>query len=383
MSYSLSRNARLFVSTSPTITGMTDLNTWQIPILDGFSFTQETGTQEVVVSEAGVAPSRGQQVFNTSIEPVSWNFTNYMRPRFADGNADAVERILWEAIAAPPGGTISTVANGLATSRGAPGDGMSVDFDESNTNQLRTLSLVFDLGGVWYHIQDAVVDTAEIDFSIETIATVAWSGFANRIVEVAGGDRTFLNGMTGTALGAPPTGSNEYVIPPADVTCIRNKLTTVTLEDRANAETTYTLAITGGSLTINNNITYLTPEALGVVNQPCAHFTGARQISGNITAYLRSGATNTAGLMNDLLSYVNQSAPQTFDFNMYVGGTSVQRPVIHLDMPYTHLVIPTINIEDVVSVDIGFSALPYDTGASQHSLSETNEITITYYPDET
>ena len=50
-------------------------------------------------------------------------------------------------------------------------------------------------------------------------------------------------------------------------------------------------------------------------------------------------------------------------------------------MPRAHVVIPTVNIEDVVSVDIPFSALPY-TG-SDPDPNATNELTAAYFADET
>jgi hypothetical protein len=50
-------------------------------------------------------------------------------------------------------------------------------------------------------------------------------------------------------------------------------------------------------------------------------------------------------------------------------------------MPNAHLVIPVINIEDVVGVDIAFSGLPY-TGSNPDP-EATNEITVAYYADET
>ncbi|NIU87439.1 MAG: hypothetical protein GWN56_09170, partial [Nitrosopumilaceae archaeon] len=37
---------------------------------------------------------------------------------------------------------------------------------------------------VWYHITGAVVDTAEIDFGIEDIASISWSGFGTQVTQV-------------------------------------------------------------------------------------------------------------------------------------------------------------------------------------------------------
>ena len=50
----------------------------------------------------------------------------------------------------------------------------------------------------------------------------------------------------------------------------------------------YSLTLTGGNVTISNNMTFLTPETLGVVNQPLGHVTGTRSVSGNFTCYLNT-----------------------------------------------------------------------------------------------
>ena len=69
MAFSLSRNANLFVSTADKDNAKTQDNTWEIKVLDGFSFSATTATQEIEINEAGATPSRGQQVFTTAIEP--------------------------------------------------------------------------------------------------------------------------------------------------------------------------------------------------------------------------------------------------------------------------------------------------------------------------
>jgi len=406
MAFSLSRNAKLYVTTSQTIAAMTNANTWEVPVLDGFSFTANTATTEIEISEAGETPVRGQQVFTTAIEPVDWSLQAYIRPRFNTLNTevDAVERILWEALAASPDSTITTNADGTATTRGeGTAGGLAIDFDDSNTNELLQLSLVFNLGTstdpVWYHIVGAVVDTAEVDFAIDAIASITWTGFGTNVTEVTSStDQIVLTNMLTDGAtddwldSAFPDGTEGYLAAPTGVqACIRNKLSTVTLVGKSGTDygQTYTLALTGGSLTVANNITFLTPEALGVVNSPCGHFTGQRVISGNMTAYLKTGVgvTDTGALMNDIITHSNSASgadPTDFELTINVGGVApaspYDTPVVQLLMSGAHLVIPVINIEDVVSVDIAFNALPY-TGTAPDPAA-TNELTVAYYADE-
>src|SRR5210317_1588282 len=101
MAFSLLRNANLFISTVDKDAAKTQANTWEVRVLDGFSFSAATSTQEIEINEAGDTPSRGQQVFTTAIEPAEWSFQAYVRPRYDTLNDvnDAVERVLWEALA--------------------------------------------------------------------------------------------------------------------------------------------------------------------------------------------------------------------------------------------------------------------------------------------
>lgn len=407
MAFSLSRNAKLYISTSQTIAGILDTNTWEVPILDGFTFTANTATQEIEISEAGTTPTRGQQVFTTAIEPVEWNIQCYMRPRYdtVDAWVDAVERILWEAISAgpKPGNPVSTAANGSSTVRQAgSAGGLAIDFDDSNRNELLELSLIFNLGTAasptWYHVTGAVVNTAEVDFAIDAIASISWSGFGTNVAQVtAGGDLTVLNNMLANAGNlqdsAFPLGTPGYLAAPTGVqACIRNKLSTVTMTAASGQPgiggNSYVLALTGGSLSVTNNITFLTPEALGVVNNPCGHFTGQRVVNGEMTAYLKTGALETASLWNDLITYSNSANgadPTQFALQINVGGPAASSPfdtpIVSFVMPTAHLVIPQINVEDVVSVSIPFNALPY-TGTAPNPAA-TTELTVAYYADET
>ena len=147
MALSLSRNATLILSYQDSTATAWDgagrepseANTFEIPILDGFSFSQSTGTQNVTLNEAGASPKRGQAMFNTSIEPVDWSFTTYMRPRIDDLTSDLhgmTEKILWNALVS--GTKTDNVGTGGITSTAST---CTVDLEESNKNQLLKLTV--------------------------------------------------------------------------------------------------------------------------------------------------------------------------------------------------------------------------------------------------
>jgi hypothetical protein len=125
---------------------------------------------------------------------------------------------------------------------------------------------------------------------------------------------------------------------------------------------TYNVPITGGSLTIENNITYLTPEELGKVNVPIGSFTGTRSITGSVTAYLNTGSTNTAGLLTDLAA-ATDTVTHEFEMKLSMGG-GANTPRVDFIMNHAHLVIPSINVEDVLSTEISFTGLAEEIDAA-------------------
>ena len=56
---------------------------WEIPVLDGYSFSQTTNTSEITLAEmestAGIS-RRGKRVFTDSLAPAEWSFSTYIRP---------------------------------------------------------------------------------------------------------------------------------------------------------------------------------------------------------------------------------------------------------------------------------------------------------------
>ena len=117
----------------------------------------------------------------------------------------------------------------------------------------------------------------------------------------------------------------------------------------------YTLTLTGGSIEFNNNITYLTPETLGVINQPLAAVTGTRSISGSFTCYLGNHSGGSGALFENLIESTN-TITNDFDLTFSIGGASA--PKVVMNFPTCHLEIPTHSVEDIISVETNFHALP-------------------------
>ena len=365
-----------------------DANTFKIGVLDGYSFSQANESTDVTISEAGSAPNRGSKRFNDSLAPAEWSFQTYARPfkhgansfRAAD-TMDYAENILWAALS----GQVKTTADKDTNSGATTNSGITytastadVDFLASDAHELLKLQIYFALENTTYRLNECQVNQVEIDFSIDGIATLSWSGNA-----------TSIDQLTDSQAGAieDPSKANEFTVSGSgkasittsvekfnfvdvsgtnDADYLRNKLSALTLSNAAqgggasagglDAVAAYDISIIGGSITVANNITYLTPETLGIVDQPIGSFTGTRQVSGTLNCYLDTKSNGSNELLKNLSAATNL-VTNSFNMSLFMGGGSSATPVIEFDIPKAHIQIPVIEVADVISTNIEFMAL--------------------------
>ena len=186
MSINLSRNTKLYVSTvkDTDVAGHSTATTFEVPVLDGYSFSQEADTQTITLNEAGDAPVRGQKIFNTALTPGDVSFTTYVRPYTNSGtDHDCIEKVLWEALVGDgTGGAVTAATVGTNAKPGA--SYLEATFENSDKHELLNLYLFFAIDNAVYRLNEFSVNSAEIDFSIDGIASIAWSGQCNTIEEL-------------------------------------------------------------------------------------------------------------------------------------------------------------------------------------------------------
>jgi hypothetical protein len=483
--FKLVRNSRVFFTTNVDATtgviptsGATiaNTNTFELQVLDGFSFSQGTQQATIQVSEAGNTPVRGQRSFNTSLDPVDFSFSTYVRPFLTGGVVDAEEKVLWNALmASDPVATTGLVVTASAFTRattltnvatvtctavnltaanlavgsaiavrtctgatarewnapaiitavspsataatsitlaystapaasattaatfsstivlaagawsthvatgGAPAYSL-VHTAGSNKNQLQKFGLYFLVDDTLYAVDNCALDQASIDFGLDGIATIAWTGkgialrqLASTALVSSANPAVFSGVGNATGTAAAKNTAAQY---------ITNKLSSLSLiAGIQGSGTTYTVPITGGSITYANNINYVVPANLGVVNTAIGYFTGTRSITGSLTAYLKTGSGNpTAQLLADILTGTTTTSETKFRMQLEVGGSS-NAVKVELDMKGCVLQVPTIDTADVVSVTIGFTAQGYDPllASDKYDLEQTNDLQVRYY----
>jgi len=428
MAFNLIRNSRVFYTSNVDATtgavkttGFTTANTREIQVLEGFSFSQNTTSETVTLNEAGAAPVRGQRSFNTALDPADFSFTTYMRPQDGGTNITAEECVLWNAMfSATEVGTTGTLhqagafvpgqnytivsldnsAGGATTSFtsiGASANTVGTRFTatgvgtgtgsarvttqawvdgpvtanlivaNSDKHQLLAFGMIIVVDETTFVIDNCVLNTATIDFGLDAIASVQWAGQGGTLRQITSptiGSGTLSGSVSGNFLQKVTT-----------CPYIANKLSVVTLDEGIGAGgTAYTVPITGGSLTISNNVTYLTPANLATVNKPVTYFTSTRAISGSLNAYLRTGTGYTADLMQTMLTNSATAVSPAFFMNISIGGTGTTK--VDFTMPAVVLTIPTVNAEQVVSTTINFTA--QGSASSNFDIGAANELAIAY-----
>ena len=351
---------------------------YDLPVLDGFSFSQSMNTSEITLNEAqntsGVS-RRGRAMFNDSFAPVEWSFSTYMMPYTSAGGTqgtsgkgsatDGAHREVSEAMWA--------MFFGQTVNAGLTSDTTNLDIVQSGANKatVGVFDLYFVLGAsqaaaaynyttgaatanqMIYKIADCSVGEASFDFDLDGIATVNWSGNGKLITEES-------------ALNATATSIYEGVSNTTGF--IRNRVSDLTISgDPSGSSVTYTTTLTGGNITMSNNLTYLTPETLGVVNQPLGHVTGSKTVGGNFTCYLdNASGTSSAEFYEDLVE-ATTDIQNSFSLAFDIGAGSA--PYCAITMPTCHLEVPTHSIDEVISMETNFHALPSD-------FDSTDEISV-------
>lgn len=400
----LQRNSEVYMSTvdldgGAASTAMTPRNTWRVEVLAGYAASQSSATQDITSMESGITPDRSTQRFNTAINPVEWSFQTYLRPTGVintdgvtvagmdrpTGNAQPLaDWFLWQSLmsnaewATGTAGTSqlrSAWANNGTFVLAARDAAANVVAHKSNYATANQYHLYMKMDNIVYQVKSASVNEASIDAAIDGIATTSWSGFGTNFVELTGTPRnnfiTVVGGIDNsgsTVLGKSSIDANvqqgayhawgRYNVNSTATTAafIKNRLSSVvvTHTPSGGAQDTYTLAVTGLGFTYSNALTFLTPEELASLNTPIGQFTGAKTITGNFTAYLRTGDDDTAQFLRNIVKDSRTQHAQAASANLKIGGSTA--PYVALNMPAVQFNFPTHAVEDIIGISVEFLA---------------------------
>lgn len=345
-------------------------------VSSAYSFTGTLGANvgDVIQITAGSgAPTTSFQYWSGPVKIVSFS------PSGSASTTTVVEYLTPPAVAA---GTSATIPTSVLLYKGGYFRSISsttseayaeVNTANSDKNQLIKFGMFFQVDGAVYAIDNCVIESASVDFSIDGIATVAWTGKGSALRNLSSATISSATPAVFAGTGIP-TGTAATALAVSHLT---NKLSVLSLSSNIQGGgTTYSVPITGGNITITNNATYLTPAALRTVNTPINYFLGARSITGSLSAYLRTGSGNTAQLLTDIIA---AGTEPKFALVIDVNGATGKR--VEFILNGAMLQVPSIETADIVTTTIGFTAQGYDplAATNAYDMERTNDLVIRAY----
>jgi len=93
-----------------------------------------------------------------------------------------------------------------------------------------------------------------------------------------------------------------------------------------------------------------------------------------MTCYLDNDVANSKSgeLFKDLVEDTN-TVRNTHNLQISVGGNSIDTPRLQLLLPNAHLEVPTINVEDLLTLEVNFHGQ-----VSSGDVDNTNEALLSY-----
>lgn len=417
--------ANTLTASSPTLTKVTaqTANTFAIAGSTGsstvsgitYSYTASTGIGQLTVSGTNLAaanlgtlsttqvyqlsgitnPTTGPTNpadFNAAVTVVSQGATSVVFQYVKPYTGAATWTTFTSPIGIGVGSWTTSASNTYASSAG------------SDVPVLQDFGLIYIIDQVAYGVDGCALNQVTVDFGLDQITTAQWTGQARGLRKIGDGVTTTISSalFSSTIIpgyfihsSAPAAGGplvyGSYQAKNTTASFIVNKLSTAALtatnalKDSAGntkiaAGTAYTVPVTGGSFTINNNITYSTPANLGVVNSPIFYTLGTRAISGNLNAYLRTGsAPDTGSLLSGILDSITNSTEVMFSGSVKLGGNTA--PYVQLELGSIFLQVPSIDTQQVLSTNIPFVAegSSVNSSVAGFDLTKSNDLVIKYF----
>lgn len=392
----LQRNTDVFYSTvdlagGAAATAMTPANTWKVEVIAGYAFSQGAATQDITTLESGLTPDRSSQRFRTAINPVDWNFQAYVRPTGVEANQAGVagnttgnvkpvaDWYLWQALlnnTKPASGTVETSAWQGGGKYDTTFRAASTNIAAHNPNfaVMQENFLYMKVDNIVYQVSNAAIESADVDAAIDGIATTTWTGMGTHLLELTGATRDIAIAVFGgiNNAGTTITANSSTVIGVTDsyhpwatwnvngtvstASFIKNRLSALSVYYTAvgGGVNNYTFPLTALSISVKNNMTYLTPEEIAALNRPIGQFSGSREITGTFSAYLRAGDSESAGFWRNMIGDTRTNISQAANANIQIGGAT--SPYLAMLFPAVSFDVPTHAIEDVVGITVNFKA---------------------------
>ena len=420
-----SRDTRMFVqfrNTTDNTEDAADLgkgNLWEIPVLDGYSFSQTTNTSEITLAEmestAGVS-RRGRRMFTDSLAPAEFSFSTYIRPFDSVGQnaiqtndydgvkgaepaaqvgVHSIEEVLWASMCGADKYIVNSskmswrrnvnAVSGSETDVITPTDTSStIVFTESNRSALHSFTIFFLIdtatsNPLVYRLPEAIVNEVTVDFDVDGIATLNWSGFAKEVQDHS--EKVGISARHDATVAAGRVGGGNLVL--GDIVIDTGNSRAVSIANNVGStQAAVTQAIDEATTStknfIRNRLTAVSIEAADAADKVAGTFPGqhavisAVDVSGTTDKITTSTAHNFTTGDEVQISGITGSAGTAFDLNgtWYVNVTSTTQLKLY-DTESNATTGSGTGLKDLDALNAGATLTGSTIGNGKYSLTLT------------
>jgi hypothetical protein len=319
------RTTNIFIS-KESFDNANATNTVQLSVKD-FSYNRRSSSVNIGRETLDPTQARIVKPTVTVVAPVEFNLTTYVLPLVdsnSPGYVTSPEEYLWVSLL----GADSLTSNSTSS---------TIDFEDGNVGTLQNLTLWFNQTDKFdgnYRLENAVIDSATINFDINGIAEVQWKGSALDI----------------TSVTLPPAATDRTL----ETGYIKNRVSPISL---TMDTVSYNLALTGGNIRFDNKNSYYGRTRLGETTVTTGHFTGNREVSGSIELYVKADTDSSVGLFDaikDNIENNNYEATHLANITIDLGGATA--PNLQLNIPQAILNMGNQSFDELYRVSIPFTA---------------------------
>lgn len=285
MSFIINRDTKVYISTvdATETFNFNDTNTRKFNALKGIEYNVPSGITNHSRDSLAEDHTRNTTPYTQSVSKVTFSIPIYFKPFSRLGNVDCVENFFWQSFS----GKATNVSPGL--------NELTISFDDSRVAQLPFIQVFLYYGDKLYKFKNSIIEGFDIPIDIDKISASIVRGSAQAYEEVK--DEQIKNALLGVDR------KKSYPGDELDNIAI-SKYSVLSLTHNG---VSYDLPLTGGSISLDNNVSYNSRPKVGSPAMFGAHYTGPLTVDGYLKCYLKAGTNKSSEFLQQRLEEIRST----------------------------------------------------------------------------
>jgi hypothetical protein len=268
------------------------------------------------------------------VGPTTFSFSTYAELDDSGANVTSAQKLLWRGLAGSSS-SITESTSGFFCEFGSTADLPALE--------PITIYIHHVVADKIIKLSNVAIDSVTINIDINKIVNFTWRGTALDYEEDVG----------------LPTIDKDYSDWTVQPNCLITKYSSISLTRNL---INYDLSLIGGRVQISNNNVYYNKKQFGRSQKTVGHYTGAREVTGNLNFYMRSGTDTSYDLFHALMTDANTDTTTNYAYDLEQ-ATNIQLILgdigeehIQITIPNAVLNLPSQSFRDVITISVPFVA---------------------------